>query len=244
MAKTDQAGRPIVVVTGMGVITSLGAGREDNWRKLTAGESGIHEIKRISTEGLKTRIAGTIDFIPVDYHSSPGLSERLAEMAAEEAIAQSNIGSRGDFPGPAVHRGRADRDRVGPTRRAGARVRREWGAWLRGPDAGGRDRKFPPHLRTLPVRLGRRQHRGALRHQGIADLALDCLRVRRLGDPARRRGDPARRGERRFVHRHRRLGERRVADPLLAPFGALDQQRSAASRLAPVLEGSRWLRDG
>jgi len=100
MAKIDHAGRPIVVVTGMGVITSLGAGREDNWRKLTAGESGIREITRISTEGLKTRIAGTIDFIPVEHHSSPGLSERLAEMAAEEAIAQSNIGSRGNFPGP------------------------------------------------------------------------------------------------------------------------------------------------
>src|SRR5436305_2790608 len=100
MAKADHWGRPIVVVTGMGVITSLGAGREDNWRKLTAGESGIREITRISTEGLKTRIAGTIDFIPIQEHSSPGLSERLAEMAAEEAIAQSNIGSRGDFPGP------------------------------------------------------------------------------------------------------------------------------------------------
>jgi 3-oxoacyl-[acyl-carrier-protein] synthase II len=100
MAKTDQAGRPIVVVTGMGIVTSLGAGREDNWRKLTAGESGIREIKRISTEGLKTRIAGTIDFIPMDEHSSPALSERLAQMAAEEAIAQSNIGSPGDFPGP------------------------------------------------------------------------------------------------------------------------------------------------
>ncbi len=100
MANTDHMGRPVVVVTGMGVLTSLGAGREDNWRKLTAGESGIREITRISTEGLKTRIAGTIDFIPVEHHSSPALSERLAEMAAEEAIAQSNIGSRGDFPGP------------------------------------------------------------------------------------------------------------------------------------------------
>src|ERR1041385_5568741 len=100
MAKTDHAGRPIVVVTGMGVITSLGAGREDNWRKLTAGESGIREIKRISTEGLKTRIAGTIDFIPVEHHSSPELSQRLATMAAEEAIAQSNIGNPGSFPGP------------------------------------------------------------------------------------------------------------------------------------------------
>jgi 3-oxoacyl-[acyl-carrier-protein] synthase II len=100
MANTDHMGRPVVVVTGMGILTSLGAGREDNWRKLTAGESGIREITRISTEGLKTRIAGTIDFIPVDHFSSPALSERLAQMAAEEAIAQSNIGSRGDFPGP------------------------------------------------------------------------------------------------------------------------------------------------
>src|SRR6476620_7761506 len=100
MAKTDQAGRPIVVVTGMGVIPSLGAGREANWRNPTAGGSGIREFTRISTEGLKTRIAGTIDFIPIQEHAAPGLSERLAEMAAEEAIAQSNIGSRGDFPGP------------------------------------------------------------------------------------------------------------------------------------------------
>src|SRR5881394_3614899 len=100
MAKTDQAGRPIVVVTGMGIVTSLGAGREENWKKLTAGESGIREITRFSTEGLKTRIAGAIDFVKVEQHSSPELSERLAVMSAEEAIAQANIGKRGDFPGP------------------------------------------------------------------------------------------------------------------------------------------------
>src|SRR3954462_10313832 len=100
MANIDKAGRPIVVVTGMGVVTSLGAGREDNWRKLTAGESGIREIARFSTEGLKTRIAGSIEFVPLEEHTSPALSERLAEMAAEEAITQSGIGKRGDFPGP------------------------------------------------------------------------------------------------------------------------------------------------
>src|SRR6185503_9924287 len=100
MAATDKAGRPVVVVTGMGVVTSLGAGREDNWRKLTAGESGIREITRFSTEGLKTRIAGSIDFVPLKRHTSPDLSERLAEMTADEAISQSGIGKRGDFPGP------------------------------------------------------------------------------------------------------------------------------------------------
>jgi len=96
----DQAGRPIVVVTGMGVVTSLGAGKTDNWAKLTAGESGIRAIKRFSTEGIKTTIAGTVDFVPVEPLHAPGLAERLAELAAEEAIEQSNIGAKGDFPGP------------------------------------------------------------------------------------------------------------------------------------------------
>jgi 3-oxoacyl-[acyl-carrier-protein] synthase II len=96
----DQADRPIVVVTGMGAVTSLGVGTADNWRKLTAGESGIHAITRFTTEGLKTRIAGTIDFVQVERLSAPALSERLAEMVAEEAIADARIGARGDFPGP------------------------------------------------------------------------------------------------------------------------------------------------
>ena len=96
----DKSGRPVVVVTGMGVVTSLGAGKTENWDKLTAGESGIRAIKRFSTEGLRTRIAGTVDFVPVDPLTSPALAGRLADMAAEEAIAQSGVGSKGHFPGP------------------------------------------------------------------------------------------------------------------------------------------------
>jgi len=96
----DKSGRPIVVVTGMGVVTSLGIGVEDNWRKLTAGESGIRPISRFETEGLKTRIAGTVDFVPVEPFCGPALCERIGEMAAQEAVSQSRIGSRGRFPGP------------------------------------------------------------------------------------------------------------------------------------------------
>jgi 3-oxoacyl-[acyl-carrier-protein] synthase II len=96
----DKSGRPVVVVTGMGVVTSLGAGKADNWDKLTAGQSGIRAIKRFSTEGLKTRIAGTVDFVPVEPLTSPALAGRLADMAAEEAVAQSGIGTKGHFPGP------------------------------------------------------------------------------------------------------------------------------------------------
>jgi 3-oxoacyl-[acyl-carrier-protein] synthase II len=99
-APRDKFGRPVVVVTGMGVVTSLGSGKTDNWAKLTAGESGIRTLSRFPIEGLKTTMAGTIDFIPVEPFTSVGLSERLAHLAIEEAIAQAGIGSKGDFPGP------------------------------------------------------------------------------------------------------------------------------------------------
>jgi 3-oxoacyl-[acyl-carrier-protein] synthase II len=96
----DKFGRPIVVVTGMGVVTSLGAGKADNWKKLTAGESGIRTITRFPTDGLKTTMAGTVDFVPVEPFSSTDLSERLGELVGQEAIAQADIGTMGDFPGP------------------------------------------------------------------------------------------------------------------------------------------------
>jgi 3-oxoacyl-[acyl-carrier-protein] synthase II len=96
----DKSNRPVVVVTGMGVVTSLGAGQADNWAKLTAGQSGIMSISRFPTDGLKTRIAGTVDFVPVETLSTPALSERLADMVAEEAIGEAGIGRYGDFPGP------------------------------------------------------------------------------------------------------------------------------------------------
>jgi 3-oxoacyl-[acyl-carrier-protein] synthase II len=94
----DKKGRPVVVVTGMGVVTSLGAGKDENWTKLTAGESGIRTISRFSIAGLKTTIAGAIDFVPVDPFCSTELAERLAVMAIKEAIGESGIG--GAFPGP------------------------------------------------------------------------------------------------------------------------------------------------
>src|SRR3954464_2437952 len=99
-APRDKLGRPIVVVTGMGVVTSLGAGKTENWKKLTAGESGIRTITRFPTDGLKTTMAGTVDFVPIEPFSSTDLSERLADIATEEAVAQAAIGSKADFPGP------------------------------------------------------------------------------------------------------------------------------------------------
>ncbi|MFL5125163.1 MAG: beta-ketoacyl-ACP synthase [Microvirga sp.] len=99
MAHRDRQGRPLVAVTGLGVVTSLGQGREDNWTALTAGRSGIHAINRFPTEALRTTIAGTVDFVAAEPFCAPMLSERLAMLAAEEAVGQAGAGREGDFPG-------------------------------------------------------------------------------------------------------------------------------------------------
>ena len=95
----DAHGRPLVAVTGMGLVTSLGRGKADNWARLTAGQSGIHRITRFPVAGLRTTIAGTVDDLFEGSFAAPELSERLAVLAAEEAIAQSGLGQPGDFPG-------------------------------------------------------------------------------------------------------------------------------------------------
>src|SRR5438445_1651296 len=95
----NKAGRPVAVI-GIGVITPLGTGKADNWRKLTAGESGIRRISRFPTDALRTTIAGTVDFVPVEPFCSTTLAERLADLVADEAIRQASVGTKGDFPGP------------------------------------------------------------------------------------------------------------------------------------------------
>jgi 3-oxoacyl-[acyl-carrier-protein] synthase II len=96
----DHMGRPIVVVTGIGIVTSLGEGKEDNWHNLISGKSGVRKITRFSTDGLRTQIAGTIPWEGAGRYCAPVHSITLARKSATEAIAQSNIGSSGSFPGP------------------------------------------------------------------------------------------------------------------------------------------------
>ncbi|MCQ8781315.1 beta-ketoacyl-ACP synthase [Mangrovibrevibacter kandeliae] len=96
---TDFLGRPLVAITGIGVVSSLGRGVEANWDALTAGRSGIHAITRFSTENLRTTIAGTVDFMPVEPLTSSDLSHALAEAAGLEALAMAGT-KAGAFGGP------------------------------------------------------------------------------------------------------------------------------------------------
>ncbi len=96
----DAKGRPIVAITGTGVITSLGQGKDENWRNLTAGRSGIRHITRFPTEGLRTTIAGTVDFVKPEPFTGAQLVMDLATIAATEALEEAGLAGRSAFPGP------------------------------------------------------------------------------------------------------------------------------------------------
>ncbi len=95
----DHMGRPVVAVTGIGMVTSLGIGKVDNWAALTSGTSGIHPITRFPVDHLNTRISGMVDFLPSSAKGASALTYELAEKAAQEAIAESGF-DIDDFGGP------------------------------------------------------------------------------------------------------------------------------------------------
>ena len=55
-AKTNR-----VVVTGMGIVSPIGVGKEENWKNILAGKSGIVSLKGDKEfEGLKSQIGGKL----------------------------------------------------------------------------------------------------------------------------------------------------------------------------------------
>lgn len=98
-AAIDHRGRPVVVITGAGIVTSLGRGKDENWSKLTSGVSGVKPITRFPTDGLRTTIAGTVDWPECQPYSAYELSYAIAQSAAEEAIQQSGAGELAHFRG-------------------------------------------------------------------------------------------------------------------------------------------------
>jgi 3-oxoacyl-[acyl-carrier-protein] synthase II len=99
----DHLGRPLVAVTGIGLVSPLGWGLEKNWAALLAGTSGITRIRRFATDHLKTTMAGTVDLpeeiAGTDPVPAPVRVERMAEAAIAEALGHAGL-QVGDFPGP------------------------------------------------------------------------------------------------------------------------------------------------
>jgi 3-oxoacyl-[acyl-carrier-protein] synthase II len=49
-----------VVITGIGLVTPLGAGVDASWRRLLAGESGLRPIEKFNVDDLPAKVAGLI----------------------------------------------------------------------------------------------------------------------------------------------------------------------------------------
>ena len=60
-----------VVVTGIGIISPLGVGIEDNWRHIVDGRSGIGAIDRFDASGIACTIAGQADDFSAEKYFSP-----------------------------------------------------------------------------------------------------------------------------------------------------------------------------
>ena len=73
-----------VVVTGMGVITSVGTGVENYWDGLLSGKSGITAVARFDSTDIASKVASEInDFNPEDYMDPKEArrNDRYAQLA-------------------------------------------------------------------------------------------------------------------------------------------------------------------
>ncbi len=86
-----------VVVTGLGVVTSLSCKVEDLWERILRGESGVHELRLFDTERHKVKFAGDVwDWHPTDYITPKELKRidrfsSFAMVAGTDAIRDSGL---------------------------------------------------------------------------------------------------------------------------------------------------------
>jgi 3-oxoacyl-[acyl-carrier-protein] synthase II len=80
--------RPRVVITGLGLVTALGIGREENWANAVAGRSGAAPISTFDPADNATTIACQVrDFDPTDFmdRRSARRMDRFAQFAVAAA---------------------------------------------------------------------------------------------------------------------------------------------------------------
>ena len=86
-----------VVVTGVGLVSSLGIGTQENWEGLLSGRSGIRTITHFDPTEFASTIAGEVpDFDPLQFVSKKDVKKmdvfiQYALAAAEFALLDANL---------------------------------------------------------------------------------------------------------------------------------------------------------
>jgi 3-oxoacyl-[acyl-carrier-protein] synthase II len=86
-----------VVVTGCGVVSPVGIGKDPFWKSLISGKSGVGKITQFDASEFDSRIAGEVTdfapppyFTPKDERKTPRFAQ-FALVAAEEALKESGL---------------------------------------------------------------------------------------------------------------------------------------------------------
>ena len=86
-----------VVVTGIGMLTPVGIGRERSWSAMLAGENGIGPVTLVDASDMASRVAGEVtDFDPLQYLERKEVRRfdrftQLAIAASGEAIEHAGL---------------------------------------------------------------------------------------------------------------------------------------------------------
>ena len=92
-----------VVVTGVGLVSSLGIGTQENWEGLLSGRSGIRTITHFDPTEFASTIAGEVpDFDPLQFVSKKDVKKmdvfiQYALAAAEFALLDANLPTDGNL---------------------------------------------------------------------------------------------------------------------------------------------------
>ena len=86
-----------VYVTGLGVVSSLGFGRDEYWKNVVSGHTGFSSIAGFDTTGLDRTVAGEVrgfmarDFLTAAEVRRTGRCSAFALAAARQAVEESGI---------------------------------------------------------------------------------------------------------------------------------------------------------
>jgi len=103
-----------IAITGVGLVSALGATRDENWRRMLAGECGVRDVTVFGTDGYRSRVAAEVDMQAVDEGVPPlerrrrSRSDRIGVRAAAEALRDAGLIDSG-----------IDRSRIGVSLGAG-----------------------------------------------------------------------------------------------------------------------------
>ena len=86
-----------VAITGIGLVTALGATRESTWQRLVAGECGVRPLTVFDSAGYRSRIAAEVETAPISAQLTPlqrrrwSRGDQFGVVAAREAVADAGL---------------------------------------------------------------------------------------------------------------------------------------------------------